>query len=141
MRGARFAVAIPLAIAASLGLTAAAATCEASCGNAGATLTGRWTVTISTERGPFDTTWTLEEREDGTLTGETEGRRTPAEIEDGWVREDRFGFNVTREFQEEQFTVTYTGTFTDEVIEGRWSARAGRFGNDFRGVRARGEQE
>ena len=131
-------LALPIAVAVSLAGTAGAGTGEA---RRGATLTGRWTVTISTERGPFDTSWTLEQHEDGSLTGEAEGRRTPATIEDGWVRRDEFGFNVTRSFQDEEFKVTYTGTFTDEVMEGRWSARAGRFGNDFKGVRARGEKE
>lgn len=106
---------------------------------AGATLTGKWTITISTEQGDFDTNWDLEQHADGTLTGEIEGRRSHAPAEKGWVKGNEFGFHVTRDFQDQTFEIKYEGTFTDDAVDGTLTARGGQFSADFTGVRAGGD--
>jgi len=105
-----------------------------------ATLTGHWTITISTEQGDFDTNWDLIQHDDGTLTGDIEGRRGSSEAEGGWVKGADFSFNVTREFQGESFEIEYEGTFTDDALEGMLTAGDGQFTADFTGVRAGGDE-
>ena len=104
-----------------------------------ATLTGAWTVTITTERGEFDTRWELEQHDDGTLTGTIEGRWGSAEAEDGWTKDHAFGFGVTREFQGQSFKIEYEGTYDDEALAGTLTAGDGRFTAKFTGLRAEGD--
>ena len=104
-----------------------------------ASLTGAWTVTITTEQGEFDTRWELEQHDDGTVTGTIEGRRGSAEAEGGWVKGDAFGFAVTREFQGQSFKIGYEGTFDEQSLAGTLTAGEGRFTAEFTGVRAEGE--
>ncbi|MFV1988132.1 MAG: hypothetical protein ACC682_12685 [Gemmatimonadota bacterium] len=104
-----------------------------------ATLTGPWTITISTEQGDFDTNWDLTQHDDGTLTGDIEGRQGSSEAEGGWVKGDEFGFSVTRDFQGRSFEIEYEGTFIDDALEGTLTAGDGQFTADFTGVRAGGD--
>jgi hypothetical protein len=104
-----------------------------------ATLTGQWTITISTEQGDFDTNWDLTQHDDGTLTGDIEGRQGSAEAAGGWVKDDAFGFSVSRDFQEQSFEIDYEGTFSDDALEGTLTAGGGQFTADFTGVRAGGD--
>ncbi len=106
---------------------------------ASATLTGQWTITISTEQGDFDTNWDLTQHDDGTLTGDIEGRQGSAEAGGGWVKDDAFGFSVSRDFQEQSFEIDYEGTFSDDALEGTLTAGGGQFTAEFTGVRAGGD--
>lgn len=106
-----------------------------------ASLTGAWTITISTEQGDFDTRWELEQHDDGTLTGMIEGRQGEAEAEGGWVKDGAFGFAVTREFQGQSFKIEYAGTYEEESLDGTLTAGGGQFTADFTGVRAEGDDK
>jgi hypothetical protein len=102
----------------------------------GATLTGKWTITITTDQGEFDTNWDLQQHEDGTLTGDIEGRQGSSPAESGWVKGDSFAFSVTRDFQGQSFEIDYAGTFTAVALEGTLTAGDGQFEANFTGVRA-----
>jgi hypothetical protein len=106
-----------------------------------ASLSGAWTITISTEQGEFDTGWELEQHDDGTLTGMIEGRQGEAEAEGGWVKDEAFGFAVTREFQGQSFKIEYEGTYEEDSLEGTLTAGGGQFTADFTGVRAEGDDK
>jgi hypothetical protein len=102
----------------------------------GWTLTGKWTITITTDQGQFDTNWDLQQHEDGTLTGDIEGRQSSAPADGGWVKGEEFGFNVTRDFQDRSFEIEYSGTYSNDALEGRLTAGDGQFTASFTGVRA-----
>jgi len=104
----------------------------------GASLTGQWAVTISTERGDMNTVWDLVQHDDR-LTGTIEGRRGAADAEGGWVENDTFGFTVQREFQGQSFKIEYEGRITEDALEGTLTAGGGQFTAGFTGVRAGGE--
>ncbi len=103
-----------------------------------ASLTGTWTVTMETPRGTRETTWTLEQHEDDTLTGTVGGMQGEVGIEGGWVKDDSFGFMVVRSMGERTFEATYEGTFTENELSGTMTAGGGQFTAEFTGVRAEG---
>ena len=105
-----------------------------------ADLTGTWTVSMSTQQGDVERTWELEHGDDGALTGSIGGRQGSAPAEDGWVKDDAFGFNVTRDFNGQSFEIEYEGTFADDALEGTLTAAGGQFTADFTGVRAGGQR-
>jgi len=105
----------------------------------GSDLTGSWLVTIESPQGALETTWDLEQAEDGSLSGITKSDmigETP--FEGGWVDGDAFGFAVTVDMQGQTFDVSYEGTFTEDELAGVLDVGGGQFTADFTGVRADG---
>jgi len=106
---------------------------------AAGTLTGSWLVTIESPQGAFETTWDLEQAEDGSLSGITKSEMTgDTPFEGGWVDGDAFGFAVTIDMQGQSFDVSYEGTFTEDELAGVLDVGGGQFTTDFTGVRADG---
>ncbi len=83
---------------------------------ADATGTWKWTV----ERGDNTIEQTLKLKQDGEkLTGTISGRQgSETEIEAGKVMDDTITFKITREFNGNQFVMTYQGKVADDTIKG-----------------------
>jgi hypothetical protein len=105
-----------------------------------ATLTGVWIVTVETPQGAMENTWTLEQADDGSLSGMTSNEMmgdTP--FEGGWVDGDAFGFDLYLDFQGQGIDISYEGTFEENAMSGVLNAGGGQFTADFTGVREDGE--
>lgn len=104
-----------------------------------ASLTGTWLVTIESPQGALETTWELEQADDGSLAGVTKSDLIgEASFEGGWVDGDTFGFSVYIDMQGQAFDVLYEGTFTDDEVAGVLDVGGGQFTADFTGVRIEG---
>ncbi len=101
-----------------------------------ADMTGTWTVTFSPPSGDRDTTWELEQHDDGTLTGEIGLLQGSAPAHDGWVEDKAFGFIVTQNRRGQTFDIAYEGTFTDNALKGSIEVIGLFFTADFTGLRA-----
>ena len=104
-----------------------------------ASLTGTWTITVETPQGALESTWELEQSDDGGLKGVTSNEMMGEQpFEGGWVDGDAFGFDMYVEAQGQGIDVSYEGTFTDDEMSGTISVGGGQFTADFTGVRADG---
>ncbi|MFQ5778434.1 MAG: hypothetical protein ACE5IP_10560, partial [Terriglobia bacterium] len=99
-------------------------------------LTGKWTITVNTPRGPQESTADLEMEEDGTLSGTLTGRRGTATITSGWVSGNKFSFTLTITMGPRTVEATYTGTVEGNEMSGTVSM--GPFSTDFTGTRPEG---
>lgn len=88
----------------------------ASATAADATGTWKWT----TQRGDNTVETTLKLKQDGeTLTGTISGRQgAETEIENGKVSGETVSFEVTREFNGNRFTMSYSGKLSEDAITG-----------------------
>src|SRR5687767_12789107 len=88
----------------------------ASASAADATGTWKWTV----QRGDQPIETTLKLMQDGEkLTGTISGRQgTETAIENGKVSGETVSFEVTREFNGNRFTMTYSGKLAEDTITG-----------------------
>lgn len=104
-----------------------------------ASLTGSWIVTVETPQGAMESTWDLEQSDDGSLSGLTSNEMMgETGFEGGWVDGDAFGFDLYIEFQGQGIDVLYEGTFSENHMAGILNAGGGQFTADFTGVRADG---
>ena len=100
-------------------------------------MSGAWTVTFSPPSGDRDTRWELEQHDNGTLTGEIELLQGSGSATDGWVEDDgTFGFTVTSDMRGQTVEIAYTGTVTDNTLEGSIKIIGFPFTADLIGVRA-----
>ena len=106
-----------------------------------ADMTGTWTVTFSPPSGDRDTTWEIEQHDDGTLTGEIGLLQGSAPAHDGWVEDKAFRFITTQNRRGQTFDIVYEGTFTDNALEGSILLKALFFTAAFTGVRAASEED
>lgn len=128
-----------VALGCALIASVAAASFAHADGNA--SLTGTWVVTVETPQGAMESTWELEQTEDGMLSGTTSNEMMgETAFEGGWVDEDAFGFDMLLDMQGQQIDISYEGTFTDDEMAGFLSAGGGQFTADFTGVRADGRR-
>ena len=80
--------------------------------------TGTWKWTMQRGDNPVETTLKLEQDGDK-LTGTISGRQgSETEIENGKVSGETVSFEVTREFNGNRFTMTYSGKLAEDTIEG-----------------------
>ncbi len=104
-----------------------------------ASLTGSWTITVETPQGAMESTWELEQTDDGALKGVTSNDMMGEQpFEGGWVDDDAFGFEMYVEAQGQGIDVVYEGTFTENEMSGVLSVGGGQFTADFTGVREDG---
>jgi len=102
-------------------------------------LSGNWIVTIETPQGEMETTWEIEQAEDGTLTGLTfSDMMGEVPIDGGWVEDGKFGFSILVEGQGQTMDVVYEGSVIEDEVVGFLDAGGGMFQADFIGVRVEG---
>jgi hypothetical protein len=103
---------------------------------AAANVAGTWNLTMTSQRGTFEQTLKLEQKDD-TVTGTISGRRGESPVK-GSVKGDTLTFSVTRETPRGTFTMDYKATVTGESMKG--TAGNERFSMEFTGKRAGGSQ-
>jgi len=85
---------------------------------------GEWESTIETQRGMATTTYVF--RMDGdTLKGTMSGRRGVMEIDEVTYEDGTISFNITRNYQGNPVTLTYTATIVDGSMQGTVSTPRG----------------
>jgi len=108
----------------AVGLLAARAGAEEK--KTGGTATGTWKSTFTTPNGQtIETTYKLKQEGDkltGTVTG-GDGQET--KIEDGTVKDGKVSFKVTRERNEQKFTLRFKGDLKGDSIKGKVEAGQG----------------
>jgi hypothetical protein len=75
---------------------------------AAADVTGTWKASLETPNGTFDTTFTLKADGDK-LTGKVSSQMGESDISDGKIDGDNVSFNVVRNFQGNEFKLSYKG--------------------------------
>jgi hypothetical protein len=73
-----------------------------------ADVTGTWKASLETPNGTFESTFTFKVDGDK-LTGKVASQMGEAEISDGKISGDDLSFNVTRNFQGQEFKLAYKG--------------------------------
>ncbi len=85
---------------------------------------GEWVSTIETQRGPATTTYVF--RMDGDmLKGTMSGRMGETEIDEVTYEDGTITFNLTRNFQGNSVTLTYTAKIVDGTMQGTVSTPRG----------------
>ncbi len=85
---------------------------------------GEWVSTIETQRGPATTTYVF--RMDGDmLKGTMSGRMGETEIDEVTYEDGTITFNLTRNFQGNSVTLTYTAKIVDGAMQGTVSTPRG----------------
>jgi hypothetical protein len=100
--------------------------------DAAATVAGTWNLTMTGQRGTFDQTLKLEQKDD-TVTGTISGRRGDSPVK-GSVKGDTLTFSVTRDTPRGTFTMDYKATVSGDSMKG--TAGNERFSLEFTGKRA-----
>lgn len=81
-----------------------------------ADLNGKWTASIDTPRGTREVTFNF--HQDGAkLTGTVTTRRGDSEIQDGKVDGDNLSFTQKVSFNDNEFTINYTGKVDGDTIK------------------------
>jgi imidazolonepropionase-like amidohydrolase len=97
------------------------------------TLTGKWTLSVTTPQGAQTVTADLEMAEDGTLSGTVSAPLGSAPVANGWVSGSKFSFEATVPMGEQPVTFTFSGSVEGSSIKGTMSSS--RFSGDFTGTR------
>jgi hypothetical protein len=118
-----------LALVLGLGLFAASV---ATAQDAAANVAGTWNLTMTGQRGTFESTLKLEQKDD-TVTGTISGRRGESPVK-GSVKGDTLTFSVTRETSQGTVTMDYKATVSGDTMKG--TASNERFSLEFTGKRA-----
>lgn len=103
-----------------------------------ASIAGEWDITIESDQGAFQMTWTLEIAEDGTISGSANSDMGPAEIADGWVDGETFGLTMIADGGGQSMEVIWEGTLSEDEVFGTIDVGGGMFMADFTGMRAEG---
>ena len=101
-----------------------------------ANVAGTWNLTMTGQRGTFEQTLKLEQKDD-TVTGTISGRRGDSPVK-GSVKGDALTFSVTRETPQGTFTMDYKATVSGDTMKG--TAGNDRFSLEFTGKRGAGSQ-
>lgn len=103
------------------------------------TLTGRWTLTLTTPQGTQTPVAELAQGEDGSLTGTLTSPAGTLALTNGSVSGTGFTFSVTMPIGGSPTTLTFSGTAESGSLKGTMSA--GAFTGEFTGVKAGPSQE
>lgn len=90
-------------------------------------VTGTWEVTIETGEGSFEGTSTMEQDEDGTVTGTFTAEMGEMQIRNGVVSGHDISFSLVVDAGGEQMELSLTGTVEDDEISGSGSGPFGSF--------------
>ena len=85
---------------------------------------GEWVSTIETQRGPATTTYVFRMDSD-VLKGTMSGRMGETEIDEVTYEDGTITFNLTRNFQGNSVTLTYTAKIVDGAMQGTVSTPRG----------------
>jgi hypothetical protein len=120
---------LALGLALCLGLAAAV---QARAEDKPANVAGTWNLTLSSQRGTFNSTLAL--KQDGSkVTGTITGRMGETPIDKGAVAGDTLTFEVTRETPNGTFTMSYKATVNGDSMKG--TGGNDRFSFEFTGKR------
>lgn len=101
---------------ACVGLVLAFCICTAVGAVAAADVSGTWDLVVETPQGK-GTPYITVRQQDGKLSGRYYGRMGESALE-GTLRDNRIQFSVTLRFQDQSFTVTYSGTVEGDAMRG-----------------------
>jgi imidazolonepropionase-like amidohydrolase len=100
------------------------------------TMTGKWTLSVTTPQGPQQATADLTMAADGTLSGSFTGTTGVSAITSGLLSGPRFTFTTNVQTRTETIVVTFTGTLEGNSIKGTFST--GQYSGEFSGTRPGG---
>lgn len=97
-----------------------------------ADVAGTWNLTITSQRGTFESTLVLKQ-DGGKVTGTITGRMGETPIDKGAVAGDTLTFEVTRDTPNGTFTISYKATVSGDSMKG--TGGNDRFNFEFTGKR------
>lgn len=92
-----------------------------------ANVSGTWDLTIEAGQGSLEGTATLEQAEDGTVSGTFSSEMGEMDVERGVVSAEEFSFTLTVTAGGEEMELSFTGTVEGEEISGTGSGPFGSF--------------
>jgi len=88
--------------------------------------TGTWKSTFTTPQGKTVETVYKLKQEGEKLTGTAKGPRgNEAKIEEGKVKDGKVSFQISREFNDQKFTMKYQGKLSGDTIKGKMEISVG----------------